>query len=357
VAVMRTVNAGDLILQCADLLGLDRTNIAILDFLALRDYLDKRLQTAWEMGFWPDLIRTEKRYYRDLYSTTASYAAPTLTTASEIYYPQTTKYYQSMLAQSPGGTLPADANGVTNTTAWHDSKTAYSQNAYSATTTYNNGDEAYYPNTDRSYSVYNGPVMGVLPTDTTKWGVLTEFIRFIDYTQTGKTPLGMVLQVADASPRLTTKGNELNWFLTENGVEVTSPTNFAWVTFKIRTIRLFGDTFDSTKAYKGGVDQIYYNGLRQVPPTTTVANFYDIVSDTTAGDMPDSAAAKFSKTNVPLIFQRYLIYGAWADYLRGDGQDEKAGVAEERADTSLEYQQQILAGVQRQAPRALVRTR
>lgn len=342
---MRTVDAIDVISGIADLAGLDRTNIPTADFFQIRQSMDRRLQTAWEFDFWPDLERTEKRYYRDLYSTVTAYAAPTLTSGVEVYFPATAKYYQTLTATT--GNDPADSAGVTNTAFWADSFASYAASNYAAATTYTRGQQVFYPTTDRFYQLYAASSVGNLPTDTTRWGVLTEFDRYVAFQQPGKTALGSIVSVESKHPKLTTRGETFNWFLSENGVQVLTSSVFAFVVFKLRTIRLKGSLWVNGTSYAIG-DQSYY--ASGVP-----GNFYDCIQ-ATSSTAPTNPAF-WTKTDIPLMFQRYLELGGYSDWLRNNGQSDKSDDAEALAMAELATQSQVLVGAQSQTKRSIVLTR
>lgn len=344
---LRTVDAVDVISGTADMCGLDRANLANSDFAMIRQAHDRRLQTAWEFDRWPELIRTEKRYYRDPYATGTSYTASTATAATEVYFPASGKYYQNVKASV--GVDPANAAGVVNATNWAESAPSYSASNFSAATTYVLADKVLYPTTDRYYVLHTAAVAGTLPTDTTKWGILTDFDRYVAYAQTGKTAIGGVLDTNSVNPKTTTRTSPLDWFLSENGVQISTPSSFAWITYRIRTVRLFGDAFSTTTVYTAG-QQIYYStGVR--------GNYYDCIVTTTAGDTPISAPSKWSIVNIPLIFQRYLEWGGYADWLRNDGQTDKAMVEDDKATSFLSDQSGLLQGQQGQVQRMVVLTR
>ena len=348
---LRTVDAVDVIKGIADLCGLDRENISTEDFRVIRQSINRRLQTAWEFDLWPELLRVEKRYFRAAYAAATTYTASTATVPTEVYFPATGLYYQNVKGST--GVDPANSSGVTNASNWADSSRSYSASNYSAATTYATGDKVFYPTTDRYYILHTAAVAGTLPTDTTKWGILTDFDPYVAYAQTGNTAIGSVFTVYSKNPKTTTRLDELDWFLSENGVQLVSNVNQVWLEYRIRTPLVYGDNYSSTTVYTAALAQIYYS-------STTAGyrgNFYDCITTTSAGDSPESAAAKWSVVSVPLIFQRYLELGGHADYLRHTGQPEKADAMEALAVAHLSDQSQLLVGQQGQGSRPLVLSR
>src|SRR5581483_4240331 len=97
------------------------------------------------------------------------------------------------------------------------------------------------------------PVLGVAPGPTFStqgdisnaafWGLLTPFDQYVSYTQTGQTAIGLVAGAWNANPRTSTRGAELNWFLSNNGVQISTGIAFAWIDYRIRCPKLSGDVF------------------------------------------------------------------------------------------------------------------
>lgn len=338
---MRTVDYVDVLKGTADLAGLDRDNISNTDFRQIRQSHDRRLQTAWEFDFWPELLVVEKRYYRPVYSTATAYVA-----TNEVYFPATGNYYQALTSTT--GNDPANSSGVTQTAFWADASSGYDGVAtYNNATAYVRGNQVYYPVTDRFYQLYAASSTGNLPTDASKWGVLTVFNRYVPYVQTGFTSIGDVIEVGRADPRVTTRDLPVNWWLSADGIQVQTNTSFIWPTFKLRTIRLRGELWANGTSYSIG-DQAYYD-------TGVVGNMYDCIQATTS--QPPTNTAFWTKTSIPLIFQRYLELGGYADWLRNDGQTDRADSTEFLAATELANRSEELVASQGQRKRTVVKSR
>ena len=108
---MRTVSAETILKSVYDLVGIDADNAATDDFQLIRRAVSRRLADAYEHFFWPDLIRIERRYFRDLYTPGSTYSASTSTTAVEVFFPQTSKYYQCLRA------LPLTVSSITRSSS------------------------------------------------------------------------------------------------------------------------------------------------------------------------------------------------------------------------------------------------
>lgn len=429
---MRTISAATVISGVADLTGLDAANVSGEDFKLIRRSMSRRLSTAYQFAAWPDLCRVEKRYFRDLFTPGTTLTAPTVTAASEVYFPQTngSGYYQALrnlpltvstitrvsttatvttsanhllltgeqmavsganeavynvtatitvtgattftytIASDPGsnatGTLrctptPASATGALNKTYWALAQTTYAANpVWSSTETNTKGDIRYWHGTDRYYQYYNASnTSGNQPTDATYWAVLTEFDRYIALAQTGKTDLNgaTILAVHSGSPRLTTRGRELNYSLSSFGIQVHEAVNVCYVEYRQKPPQLKGDTWDSSAAYTASVSQVYYNGTAQPTPTTTDGNFYDVIVTTTAGQDPDDTAASFSIVNIPFDFQRYLEHGGAADWYASHGYHDRAAIENAKAEKFLSDESTRIFSQGGNSYKTIVRTR
>ena len=343
---MLTVDYIDVLQATADLCGLDRSNLGTVEFAQLRAFHNKRLATAWEFEFWPDLIRYEQRWFRPDYSATPTYAA-----GDQRFYPATQKYYQALRATT--GNAPASAEGVTTLAYWADCTAPITAADYVSTTAYAVGAQVAYAG--KIYQAHTATT-GNLPTDTSKWGELLAFNRYVAYDQaaqqylgTAPVGLGTVLDVTTDDPRVTTRNATVNWFLSDAGLQVSTNVPYVWVRHRLRCPILKGATWSSTAAYAVG-QQVYYSETT-VP---TAGNFYDVLTATTAAQSPLTHASKFSVVGIPRLFDRYLQQGAFADWLKSEDNTELAIMEGDAAAALLADQQQLLTGQQGQARATIV---
>ena len=101
---MRTVTFKSVLHGVASALGLDpATNFTSAQAEGLTRYINKHLRRAWEIYPWPELSRSEQRFFRDAYSAATTYAL-----GAEVY--GNGGYYQSLQA--------ANTNHALTETAW-----------------------------------------------------------------------------------------------------------------------------------------------------------------------------------------------------------------------------------------------
>lgn len=333
---IRRLDYVDLLAHSARCAGLDPDALDLAEFRDFRLFHGDRLQRLWELRDWPELCPAEKRYFRDPYAAGTSYAA-----AAEVYFPGPQQYYQMLRTGGVSGQAPAAFDGVnwaTNLAYWAESQTGYNAEAYDSTATYVQGDQVYYSVTDRFYQLFAATSTGVLPTDTSRWGVLTEFDRYVAWAQTGRTAFDQAFHAWDRDPRNFGEARELTAFLSEHGAQVLENVAFCWLEFRRRVPTLKGDAYSATATYAAD-DQVYFSGgsLR--------GNFYDCLAATAAGESPLTTPAKWSLVEIPFTFRGVLIHGAAADYARPDGnlsiadrEERLAREAQEQAVTTFDAQ-------------------
>jgi hypothetical protein len=339
---METTYFGDILQEAAnEVTALDPDNLDTNEFRAIRRAANSRLQHAWNYHFWPDLMKLERRYFR-----------PDVTgneNAGDIaYYPPLQKYFQALV--STPGVLPDDPNALS---CWTEAETSYQADTFSGTAAYVQGDQVQYG--DDFYQLFAASATGVLPTDATQWGKLVPFDKYIPYERDGFTSIGVVTAAWSANPRTTTRGNELNWSLSENGVQILTPINYAWLEYRTRCPVLFGDLYDASfDGYDAGW-QIYFRDDQ----ANIRGEFHDVLGPVNPGQNPENAPSLFSRILLPRIFHNYLVNGLAADWMRGPGGAAAQDVDEQEAlaEAALEEQKSLLVGQQSQRVKTVVRTR
>lgn len=143
---------------------------------------------------------------------------------------------------------------------------------------------------------------------------------------------GEILNVYSKNPRVTTILRRVGYRLYDDGTDrrLEVPDDYAsvWAEYRTPKPELTGDAFSSSTAYTSG-QQSYYTSA------TVPGNFYDCATATTAGETPESAAAKWTLAGIPRNFQFYLIRAVYADLLRADGKFDEANVQETIAFAAL----------------------
>ncbi len=106
------------------------------------------------------------------------------------------------------------------------------------------------------------------------------------------------------------------------------PANPVYVYYRKQAPSFTGDDYDTAVAYDVG-DQILFEDA------DGVKNFYKCIVATSAGQSPSTTAASWSILSIPDFLFRPVVFGAFADWLRQDGQFDKAQAAQQNAEQLL----------------------
>lgn len=218
------------------------------------------------------------------------------------------------------------------------------RDAYNAGTTYGLGAEVY-GNGSYYQSAQAGNTNRAL-TLTAWWTPLTEFSRYIDLEQTGKTPIGEVVEVWTTQPYLSPSMDRVVPFrIGADRIEL-DPIGLlsAWVEYRIRPSEMSATTWSGATAYAKG-DRVYLASTGQT---------YLALAGST-NQLPSTATSFWSVEPMPYILAPYVTHAAYADALREDGQHDKARAERGEAESLLEDEMDKLNLQQRQTARAYVR--
>lgn len=160
------------------------------------------------------------------------------------------------------------------------------------------------------------------------------------------TPLGTVRRVCQKNPRVFRVVKEYDFTLSELGVHVPlAAPNVVWVEFRWRRPTLKGGMWDSATVYTSG-QQVYFSAT-----TGGVGNFYEANATTAAGESPSTTPAKWDVVPLPELLRDYCIRGGYADWLRADGQTDRAEAEEDQALAALEAEADLVQRQQKQVRR------
>ncbi|HEY0723466.1 MAG TPA: hypothetical protein VGD41_05730 [Pyrinomonadaceae bacterium] len=310
--MIRSISYYDVLQKAAEATGRIFADLSVQEAGLFKGFINTRLKEMWEAWNWPDLMMGEERKFRADWDAGTTYAA-----GAEVYFLPAKKYYQSLRGTNLNHE-PATGTPLVETSAWWaECATGYSGTDYDAATAYAVGAKVLYSVTGRYYQKHTASAAGVAPTDTTRWGVLTPFNRYVAWEQTGKSKLGDVLEVYDRDPEIFEGALALTWRETPLGIHVYDNVPTCWPRWRKILPFLKGNAFSATPAYAVG-DQVYY----QVTSASGIvsADFYECITATTAGDLPSTD--KWAKVEIPFIFGEWLIHASAADMLSKDGKDD-----------------------------------
>ena len=316
---MTTLPASHMLRAAAALIGQPFETSAAVDaemFGILRALFDSRLDDAWSMEDWPDLIRIERKPWDDWYVSGTSYDADDCV----VDYTSNSRY----ISLADGNTA-----ALTDKTKWWKIDHTLAPAAISSTATYSAGNVVFDPSDPLFWFVAIATVpAGTATTEEAYWkGISATLPSEFPLNVTGRSAVatfeGDFLAAYATDPRTTHKIPQIYTELTSNGVRVGGNPGFAWMVYRIPRPVISGVPWDATAAYAAGY-QVYFQGA-------TSGDFYDAVAATSAGESPVTAAAKWSKVELPAYFHGFLSRGTYADWLRSDGQGDKADQQEAAA--------------------------
>jgi len=184
---MQTLKFSTVLYGTAQLAGLDRDNLPTHFFKQVRDLASQRLSVAWDTERWPDLVRVE---------------SAVVTTTSDIStapYPTTAGMILQVYQKDPRATTNAIPvgyslydTGTAQQIVLSDNDTpvyvefaitrpSFTGDTYSASTDYAVDDQVYYSTTGQFYDMTTDAAAGTVPTDTTKWTVVSTPKIFENY--------------------------------------------------------------------------------------------------------------------------------------------------------------------------------
>lgn len=325
---MRTVTFYSVLAGAADLAGLDVTDLVQAQLDSLVRKINRRVRKAAGYDRWPELVPTERRLYRDEYAAATAYAAPTLTTASEVFYTAAGKYYQALRAAT--GQVPSTLVGsdyVVNSAYWAESAAGYTGNDWAALTVYAAGAVVRNPVDGRYYACFTAHTSIAGTIDTTKFGVLTPFAPYIGLDQAGQTPIGEVVAIYASDPdvNVSNPGKLRHTVRARGVVPLDSAPAIVWVRFRIRVPVFTATPWSGATAYVAG---------NLVFVAATEECYRALQAGT--NQAPASSPSYWVKVDFPQVLADFTMRAAAADVMRADGQTEKADREQAQAFNELD---------------------
>lgn len=187
------------------------------------------------------------------------------------------------------------------------------------------GSEAYF---EANAATISTDVPGV----SAKWDEITEIDPYISRTQAGQTVIGLVRGVYDDDPEFTDTPRARAWRLGANGIHLLgdSVPVCAWVWFMENPPDFTGADWAAGSAYATGARRYY-----SAATVGFEGDYYTAAAATTAGQSPETHPEKWPVVPFPQAFRPFVVQGAYADWLRADGQTDKALVEQQLADDLL----------------------
>lgn len=262
---MRTALFQDVLFYVASLCYGTSDDLQQQHAVSLVRYLNTQVQTAWEEYPWPELVTVQQRFFRPAWS------AGTYTPGSEVYDPTTDAYWTA----GPGGATSGDVPGT-----------------------------------------------------SANWVADCPLDRYVGYDQAGMTPLGEVVAVWSQNPRTCPQALAVEYWLSDNGVQVGNwlgqpPRTSVWVEFRLRPSQFTAIPWTAGTYAQGRV--VYY---------AVDGNCYLALASTTA--TPGTDATKWQVVPLPYVLGKYAQQAVYAEWLKEDGQNDKAARESQAAELLLQ---------------------
>lgn len=232
---MRTVSYDYVLQRACELTGRVFSTLTTEEANLFRTFISMSLRSAWECFNWPEQTVYQQEFFEPNYNAATTYSQGTV-----VYYPVEKKYYQYVGASSSGNAPTLNGpNGTLNSQFWGLARPTYSSTGgdWSTSTTYSIGNIVLYPETQEFYQLYAAASAGTLPTNTSYWGRLNKFLRYIDQQTnvdgtTRAVEIGETFSVWPNDPRVTWRQREPAYTLTDLGILIEEELPFVWIEFR-----------------------------------------------------------------------------------------------------------------------------
>jgi len=408
---LRTVNYSEVLQLLSELAGIPYADLPTATALTYRGTLSRYFRKAWEVEYWPELTRTDQRYYRPVWAAGTTYAA-----GAEVFFKgngaASQSYFQSLRTGMPltVNTLTRVTTTATATTsAVHNLVTGdwvtisgVSPAGYNLTTQITRTGFATFTYTLASDPGANGSgTMRCSPNPASSTG--TTSVGWWYPCQASYSGTTWTLATAFAAGGVAYYAVNDTFYACHTASTGNLPTDTAYfgaltvfdkyVGYAQTGFTAIGDVRDVytknplvNKTYATSNWTLTQNGV-QVPngpavvwleyrtrfapliggdwasgsayavgdqvlfTSGSVKNFYTCAVVTTAGQSPTTHPASWTILEIPYLFQPYMVHGAFADVLRMDGQMDKAAQQERLAEQYLEIEAAKLFNLQPQQQR------
>lgn len=408
---MRTVNYSEVLQLLSELAGIPYADLPTATALTYRGALSRYFRKAWEVEYWPELTRTDQRYYRPVWAAGTTYAA-----GAEVFFKGNGAASQSYF-QSLSTGMPLTVNSLTRVTTTATATTSATHNLVTGDwVTITGASPAGYNLTAQITRTGFATFTYTLAADPGASGSGTMLCSPNPESSTGTTCVGWwypcqssysgttwTLATAFAAGDVVYYAVNDTYYACHTASTGNLPTDTAsfgaltvfdkYVGYAQTGFTAIGDVRDVytknplvNKTYATSNWTLTQNGV-QVPngpavvwleyrtrfapliggdwasgsayavgdqvlfTSGSVKNFYTCAVVTTAGQSPTTHPASWTLLEIPYLFQAYMVHGAFADVLRMDGQMDKAAQQERLAEQYLEIEAAKLFNLQPQQQR------
>lgn len=270
----------------------------------------------WEMFFWPEWTISERRQFRQSWSSATTYGAPTSTAAVEVFHVRSGKYAQSLRASNLNQAPYTDA-GVENSAYWAGCASNYTADYdFAAGLVLTVGKKVRNLDDDRIYQCHTAHTTGAT-FDSTKFGILTPFKRSIDRAQSWETnKIGAVRRVFLQDPEVFPAARTVEFDLIGDNAIVRGDASVHWVKFRQRPpVGGWRGLLYSAATTYAADDVAYSDSQGDIYRSLVGSNVGNAVTD----------AAKWVRQDFPYVLRDCVAWAIAAMWLKADGERDLAG--------------------------------
>lgn len=210
------------------------------------------------------------------------------------------------------------------------------------------------PASDGSTTFYAGDTtkgLYLYGAQLTQTSLLSDKANLLPWAQSGEPEIDTPYLIWRNAPFSANSPTKLGYSITNNGIQLignswnngylmtpggvtvntsaTSAGNPIYIYYRWAPFSYFGSAFSGTATYA-------VNDIIQFTTSAGVINYYTCLVATTAGQSPTTTPASWSLNWIPDILFQYVCYKGYADWLRTDGQFDKANAQEGLSQQILE---------------------
>lgn len=225
---MKTIPYDTIVQRAAEATGRVFTELQNEEQIALNGFILGRTKEIWDLDFWPDLLRIERRWYEPDFI----YGSGTPNSRGDIVFlKEDETYYIS--SKDTNSNVP---DGTEDPTSWFPLATTYKGEVWEQGLTIVIGDIFQDPYTENSFVciVAHTSTSGRVPSITPSfWQVLPFLQRIVAFDEPNETEIGDVVGVTREHPKRSLRTIKVNFQIVDTGVEILEARNEAYIEFKI----------------------------------------------------------------------------------------------------------------------------
>jgi hypothetical protein len=262
------------------------------EFESVRDAVSAALSESWRFAWWEFLLVTKQRAFAPAWDSSATYRA-----GAVVYHEPSDEYYQCLKDATTAVPCSLVGTAWVTASAWSVWGVVETATSYSDTQAYAAGAKVYYLATRRNYQCHTATTAGIAPTDTSRWGLLTDRVNRIDGDEDGFPVIGDVLRVTWTNPEEDLGAVRIDHRMSGGDVIVFGQTpNRPWIQYLPVAPRLTGSPWNPALSYSPDVqakdddmaNMIGYSGYAQLRARTEHTDRQ--IANVFWGNSPDDGA-------------------------------------------------------------------